>query len=111
MDTDMTPAEVAEELNVSLRTVRRWIADGTLASRKVVGRVRIKASDVAALPTYRHDNLTIEDAALILRKSEGEVRRMAENGLLRARSTGDRRNPWLVSRADVEAHKAKAGAR
>jgi excisionase family DNA binding protein len=37
-------AEIAEQLDVSLRTVRRWIADGTLPSVKI-GGVRLVAEE------------------------------------------------------------------
>lgn len=49
MDNEMTVAEVANELRVTERTVRRWIADGTLPATKIVGRVRINRADVEAL--------------------------------------------------------------
>lgn len=45
----MTVAEVADRLNVSERTVRRWIAEGALPATKIVGRVRISGADVDAL--------------------------------------------------------------
>ena len=37
-----TIKEIVEELKVSDRTVRRWIADGKLKSIKIQGVVRIK---------------------------------------------------------------------
>ena len=40
----LSAAQVAERLGISLRTVRRRIADGTLPSLKVGGAVRIPAS-------------------------------------------------------------------
>ncbi len=39
----LTAAEVARELGVSLRTVRRWVADGRLAATRVGRSVRIRA--------------------------------------------------------------------
>lgn len=42
--TYLSAAQVAERLGISLRTVRRRIADGTLPSLKVGGAVRIPAS-------------------------------------------------------------------
>lgn len=38
---NMLVAEVAAELRVTERTVRRWIADGTLAASKKGGRVLV----------------------------------------------------------------------
>lgn len=49
MDDSMTVADVADRLNVSERTVRRWIAEGALPATKIVGRVRISGADVDAL--------------------------------------------------------------
>jgi excisionase family DNA binding protein len=40
----LTPGETAERLGISLRTVRRRIADGSLASIKIGGIVRIPAT-------------------------------------------------------------------
>ena len=37
----MTVKEVAQELNVSIRTVRRWISEGKLKAFKIGGVVRI----------------------------------------------------------------------
>jgi excisionase family DNA binding protein len=45
--TYLSAAQVAERLGISLRTVRRRIADGTLPSLKVGGAVRIPASALA----------------------------------------------------------------
>lgn len=42
--TYLSAAQVAERLGISLRTVRRRIADGTLPSLKIGGAVRIPAS-------------------------------------------------------------------
>ena len=42
--TYLSAAQVAERLGISLRTVRRRIADGTLPSLKVGGAVRVPAS-------------------------------------------------------------------
>ena len=38
------PREIAEQLGVHVRTVRRWIANGTLPSVKI-GGVRVVAED------------------------------------------------------------------
>jgi excisionase family DNA binding protein len=43
-ETYLSAAQVAQRLGISLRTVRRRIADGTLPSLKVGGAVRIPAS-------------------------------------------------------------------
>jgi excisionase family DNA binding protein len=42
--THLRPRQIAEQLDVSLRTVRRWIANGTLPSVKI-GGVRLVAED------------------------------------------------------------------
>lgn len=42
-------AEVATRMQVTERTVRRWIADGTLPAVKIGGRVRIARADVDAM--------------------------------------------------------------
>lgn len=57
--TYLSAAQVAERLGISLRTVRRRIADGTLPSLKMGGAVRIPASalaipDAAASAPGRH---------------------------------------------------------
>ena len=45
----LTIAETAEYVGVDERTVRRWIADGTLRASRIGGRlIRIKAEDVDA---------------------------------------------------------------
>lgn len=43
-----TIAEVAERLNVSTRTVRRWIEAGDLVVHRISGVVRIAESDLRA---------------------------------------------------------------
>ncbi|MEP7082640.1 MAG: biotin carboxylase N-terminal domain-containing protein [Chloroflexota bacterium] len=48
-DGDLTPREVAERLGVTVRTVQRWVASGTLAATRVGGRVRVSRSSLAAL--------------------------------------------------------------
>ena len=44
-----TPAEVAEILNMSLRSVRRLIADGTLPVKRMGRAVRIRPEALAAM--------------------------------------------------------------
>jgi excisionase family DNA binding protein len=52
--TFFTVAEVAERLNVSTRTVRRWIALGLLRVHRFGRTVRISEADLAAfLATHR----------------------------------------------------------
>ncbi|MGI8930178.1 MAG: biotin carboxylase N-terminal domain-containing protein [Candidatus Limnocylindria bacterium] len=48
-DQDLTPREVAEELNVTVRTVQRWVASGTLVATRVGGRVRVSRSSLSAI--------------------------------------------------------------
>lgn len=62
--------------------------------------------------TETRDWITAAEAAEILEVHPRTVIRWAENGVFRVTRSGPAKtNPWLVSRADVEAHKAKAGAR
>ncbi len=42
----LRPAEIARELGVSLRTVRRWIADKTLPSVKIGGARLVAEADL-----------------------------------------------------------------
>jgi excisionase family DNA binding protein len=46
----LTAAEAAERLGISLRTVRRRIADGTLPAVRIGGSVRIPVSAIEAPP-------------------------------------------------------------
>ena len=39
-------AEIAEELGVDVRTIRRWIADGTLPSVKIGGARLVAEADL-----------------------------------------------------------------
>jgi excisionase family DNA binding protein len=46
----LTPAEVADRLRVSKRTVRRWVNDGKLQAVTLPsGHVRIEEADLEAL--------------------------------------------------------------
>ena len=45
----MSAAEVARRFDCSIRTVRRWIADGVLPAVTVGGLCRIAESDVEAM--------------------------------------------------------------
>lgn len=59
-----SPAEVAERLSVDERTIRRWIADGKLASFKVGGHlIRIPESSVHDLLVEQR-TVTADDLAL-----------------------------------------------
>ena len=42
-------AEIAEELGVDIRTIRRWIADGTLPSVKIGGARLVAEADLLRL--------------------------------------------------------------
>ena len=50
-----TTAEVAEHLNVSTRTVRRWIKAGALPVHRIGGLVRISEADFAAFLALRRE--------------------------------------------------------
>ena len=58
----LTAKETAERLGISLRTVRRRIADGSLASFKIGGAVRIPAS--ALEPSEAHARMAAREAAV-----------------------------------------------
>ena len=58
----LTARETAERLGISLRTVRRRIADGSLASFKIGGAVRIPAS--ALEPPGRMARMAAREAAV-----------------------------------------------
>jgi excisionase family DNA binding protein len=58
----LTARETAERLGISLRTVRRRIADGSLASLKIGGAVRIPAS--ALEPPQAHARVAAREAAV-----------------------------------------------
>jgi excisionase family DNA binding protein len=47
----LTPADVARHLEVSVATVRRWLAEGRLEGRRVGGRLRVEQEDVERLVT------------------------------------------------------------
>jgi excisionase family DNA binding protein len=49
-------AEVAERLDVSIRTVRRWIQNGLLIVHRINGVVRISESDLQAFLTTHRDH-------------------------------------------------------
>jgi excisionase family DNA binding protein len=51
-----TVAEAAERLDVSIRTVRRWIQDGLLIVHRINGVVRISESDLHAFLTTHRDH-------------------------------------------------------
>jgi excisionase family DNA binding protein len=42
-------SDVADRLGVSIRTVRRWIADGTLPSTKIAGTRLVAEDDLLRL--------------------------------------------------------------
>jgi excisionase family DNA binding protein len=49
-----TAAQVADVLQVTERTVRRWIAGGELAVHRLGTRVRIAEADLRAFLALRH---------------------------------------------------------
>jgi excisionase family DNA binding protein len=59
----LSAAETAERLGISLRTVRRRIADGSLPSIKVGGAVRIPASALEVRPAPRNGSPAVREAA------------------------------------------------
>jgi excisionase family DNA binding protein len=49
MDDALTPAEIAVELGVTVRTVQRWIRSGRLPAEQVGGRFRVSPLSLAAV--------------------------------------------------------------
>lgn len=45
----LTPKQAAELVGVTARTVQNWIKDGKVRGYQIVGRIRVKRSDVDAL--------------------------------------------------------------
>ncbi len=50
-DPPLTRNEAAERLKVSLATIARWLADGTIKSSKIAGTVRISEAEIQRLLT------------------------------------------------------------
>jgi excisionase family DNA binding protein len=71
--THLSAAQVAERLGISLRTVRRRIADGTLPSLKVGGAVRIPAPALAIPNTADADQLRAATAQGLLALTINDV--------------------------------------
>ena len=65
----LTAAEAAERLGISLRTVRRRIADGSLASVRIGSAVRIPAS---ALPQAEERPTAAREAVAAYSRSESD---------------------------------------
>jgi len=70
----LTMADVAGHLNVSVRTVRREIADGQLRAASVRGRLRISVEDLHAYIRARADAV-----ALKVSDSKAAITRMDRN--------------------------------
>jgi excisionase family DNA binding protein len=67
--TYLTAAEAAERLGISLRTARRRIADGSLASVRIGGAVRIP---VSALPQPEERPVAAREAVAEYTRSESD---------------------------------------
>ena len=52
-DRYLSPRAVAEQLDVSVRTVRRWLSSGELRHYRLGGQIRIAQADLEAF-LYRH---------------------------------------------------------
>ena len=50
-----TVREFAEEWKVSVRTVRRWIADGTITAKRIGRTVRIVSANAQDVGTKREE--------------------------------------------------------
>ena len=71
-DGDLTPREVAERLGVTVRTVQRWVASGTLAGTRVGGRVRVSRSSLEAL-TVPSETTQARPIRALLVANRGEI--------------------------------------
>ena len=56
MDELLTPAEVAERLKVTRKSVYRWVASGRLRSVKIGSSVRIYVSSIEDTPEAHSAN-------------------------------------------------------
>lgn len=58
----LTASEVAKRLNVSSRSVRRWIAEGTLPGARFGRQYRVRESDLEALERHhRSESIEIDE--------------------------------------------------
>ena len=57
----LTPEQVAERLQVTLRTVQRWIAEGELPSYKLGKTRRISEEQLAEFLQYREERAKWQD--------------------------------------------------
>ncbi|HYN63786.1 MAG TPA: biotin carboxylase N-terminal domain-containing protein, partial [Candidatus Limnocylindrales bacterium] len=48
-DDALTPRQVAEQLDVTVRTVQRWIGEGRLPATRIGGRLRVSRSSLQAV--------------------------------------------------------------
>ena len=83
---DLTPREVAERLGVTVRTVQRWVASGSLPATRVGGRVRVSRSSLAAMSSPETGRGLRPIRALLI-ANRGEI---ASRVARTARSTGVR---------------------
>ncbi|CAN5632349.1 biotin carboxylase N-terminal domain-containing protein [soil metagenome] len=74
MSEKLTPREVAEELDVTVRTVQRWIATGRLAATRVGGRVRLSRSSLSSLSVATpHRTAQAQSIKSLLIANRGEI--------------------------------------
>lgn len=57
----MTTSDVADLLQVSERTVRRWIADGRLPARRIVRQLRIHRKEIDRIMFRARDGEGFDD--------------------------------------------------
>ena len=86
----MTTQEIAEQMDVSPSTVRRWLKDGNLQGRRIGKRWLI--------PPQERVELTPQEAAQMLRVAPGTVRRWLAEGKVPGRQTGRR---WHIPRDEM----------
>ena len=89
-DGDLTPREVAAELGVTVRTVQRWVAAGTLTATRVGGRVRVSRSSLANVTSLPADRVAAVSSLLIANRGEiaARVARTARSLGIRAIGVG-----------------------
>ena len=74
IDNDwLTPKQAAELVGVTTRTVQNWIKDGKVRGYQVVGRIRVKRSDVDALYQPKEGYRDALDKLIARKKKTGDV--------------------------------------
>ena len=92
----LTYAQIAGELHIGERTVRRWLSNGNHQHAPIAQRGRMKIAPSEDRLTY-----TIEEAAKLLGVGRNTAYDAAVRGEIPAKRIGPKR--WIVPRAALEA--------